>query len=291
MTDSSAIIALVVADDDARAESWKRLLEGADFHLLAAAVGNVRPDVVLADGPLGDSRWQDYGLPANRDEVGTVIVGQAEAAADVRLAEDAQPRELVTACRLVAEIARLRRRLQAGERARQILSQQALTDPVTGLPNRRAWNEGLAERLSAGRTDDCLLCLAIFDLDHFKPINDRFGHPTGDRVLRRAGEALRSALRHDDFLARLGGDEFGLLLTDDDADRAAAVVERVRRRLTQELADDTPHRVTASAGYAVYRAAAPIDPEILLKAADAALLRAKDLGRDRTVGQWVEMAE
>jgi diguanylate cyclase (GGDEF)-like protein len=163
------------------------------------------------------------------------------------------------------------------------LAEEAATDPLTELPNRRAWEAMLAERVvalpSGGR-----LCVAIVDLDRFKPVNDTHGHTVGDDVLRTAGHALREGLRPDDFVARLGGDEFALLLAVPDASTAQAVVDRVRKRVAAALSDAALPVVTASAGWQVLEVPGESStPEATMAAADASLREAKQQGRDRTV--------
>ena len=291
MTRTSPTVVLIVADDAANAARWRQILETANFEVRIEAAEAMLPDVVLSDRPLEPREWQ-FGRPLDdASHVGTVIVGDKKPdsdAPDARLETDFAPHELVSTCRLVAEIARLRRRVHAGEQARGVLSQKALTDPLTRLPNRRAWDEQLAAWTSAQIGEKLCLCLVIFDLDHFKQVNDRLGHMAGDSVLQQTGEALRSALRRDDFLARLGGDEFAALLTSENTDHFADIVERVRLALVQELRAHESRSVTASAGYAIYEGPAPLDPDMVMRVADDALLRAKESGRDRITGERVE---
>jgi diguanylate cyclase (GGDEF)-like protein len=161
------------------------------------------------------------------------------------------------------------------------LEAEARTDPLTGLMNRRAVTEALAEQLAHGEP----LALIAVDLDHFKEANDAEGHEAGDALLRVAAERLRRAVRHTDIVGRLGGDEFVAFLPgvrDEAAARAAA--ERVRRTLhTTVTYRERRLRLGATLGVAL----APADAttgEALLRAADAALVRAKRAGRG-TVGR------
>ncbi len=148
------------------------------------------------------------------------------------------------------------------------LADEAHTDPLTGLPNRRAWDSGLARAFASSST----ITLAMLDLDNFKEFNDSHGHPAGDRLLRATAAAWRDQLRGGDLLARLGGEEFGLLICDVSPDTAYEVVERLRACIPEER--------TASAGVAMREAGE--SAEELLARADAALYEAKALGRDRT---------
>jgi diguanylate cyclase (GGDEF)-like protein len=222
---------------------------------------------------------------------GIVKVG-ADGPADVRLPADCTARELRLACGLLAQVVRLRRRERVAAELHRRLSAAALTDPLTGLPNRRAWDAAVLERLTLAAGVPRQLCLAILDLDHFKRINDKHGHIAGDEVLRQAGRAVYDSLRQDDFVARLGGDEFGLLLWVPDEPMAARIIDRVRIALACRLAQTAAPGTTASAGYRLAEChagggsapVAPASPEALFAAADAALREAKRRGRDRAVG-------
>ncbi len=148
------------------------------------------------------------------------------------------------------------------------LADEAQTDPLTGLPNRRAW-DAQVKRLQSEGTQ---LVVAMIDFDHFKQFNDTYGHPAGDRLLKATAAAWRDQLRSGDLLARLGGEEFALLLSDCDAQTATDVTERLRRSVSDNW--------TCSAGIAVGRPGDSAD-EIIARA-DAALYEAKAAGRDRT---------
>ena len=160
------------------------------------------------------------------------------------------------------------------------LAATARTDSVTLLGNRRAFDElfdGELERAQRGGTP---MALVLGDLDRFKLVNDRLGHPEGDEVLRRVAHQLRLQ-RRVDAAFRLGGDEFALVLPATDADGALIVAERVRAAIVAEFArDQIP--VTISLGVAC-RPEHALDPQSLFGAADSALLAAKRQGRNRTV--------
>lgn len=279
---------LILTGQEASARRWADMLRepGTQVWLDPDQIPpKTRPEVVVTDVLTDYEEFCD-------EESGTVSIGTGRIAAagpaDVRLPEDVTARELRLACRLLARIVRLRRREQSGAELRRKLSEAALTDPLTGLPNRRAWEQAIGERLDAA-TRRRRLCLAIFDLDHFKRINDAHGHTVGDEVLRAAGRAIRDGLRQDDFPARLGGDEFGLLLWVPDQATAAKVLERVRAALPSRLLQAARQAITASVGYRVVPMADPstllLHPDALYAAADAAMHEAKQQGRDRTVGE------
>ncbi|MGF1662642.1 MAG: GGDEF domain-containing protein, partial [Kineosporiaceae bacterium] len=154
---------------------------------------------------------------------------------------------------------------------------RASHDPLTGVPNRRVLDE-LLDRLTARhrRTGDGFAVVRV-DVDRFKSINDTLGHATGDAVLRLVADALRAQLRADETVARYGGEEFAVVLPGADAAAAAAAAERLRLALH---AIDRPVTVTASFGVAAVPGDAGTGTDAIALA-DAALLRAKQEGRDR----------
>jgi diguanylate cyclase (GGDEF)-like protein len=149
------------------------------------------------------------------------------------------------------------------------LTEFALTDELTGLPNRRAWDEQLEQALG----EPAPLCVAILDLDHFKSYNDDHGHQAGDRFLKEAAAAWRAQLRPGDTLARYGGEEFVVLLHEDELETARGVVDRLRAV--------TPRGQSCSAGIA--RREDGETSTDLLGRADHALYEAKRAGRDRSL--------
>ena len=154
---------------------------------------------------------------------------------------------------------------------------QADTDPLTGLLNRRAMENQVREM----RTDHARFAVAMADLDHFKDLNDTFGHDTGDRALRLFARVLRSAVRDADIVARHGGEEFVIVLPGADATQSAPVLHRLRERLAGALADAQLPVFTVSLG--LVDSTANDDLSELIKLADSALMRAKADGRDRVV--------
>jgi diguanylate cyclase (GGDEF)-like protein len=153
------------------------------------------------------------------------------------------------------------------------LQRTARTDALTGLPNRRAWDEELEREIRhAGRTETPL-CVALLDLDFFKQFNDLNGHPAGDSHLKEACSLWSSRLRAADLIARYGGEEFAVLLTATDADQGRRVIESLRACV--------PREETVSGGIAQWDGVES-GPELFARA-DAALYEAKRRGRDRTV--------
>jgi diguanylate cyclase (GGDEF)-like protein/PAS domain S-box-containing protein len=170
------------------------------------------------------------------------------------------------------------RDISARKMIEQQLAEAAMTDPLTGLPNRRAFRAVIDRRVDAGlaRHD----CLALFDIDHFKRVNDAHGHDAGDEVLRSFARAAQRWIRDGDFVARFGGEEFAVLLPDTKLEEAMVICDRFRTEMaavvTEVATGDV--RVTVSGGVGAV-ATGGIDQA--LKQADAALYRAKQLGRDQ----------
>lgn len=162
------------------------------------------------------------------------------------------------------------------------LARAATTDPLTGLGNRRAFDMLLDQRLEECRIAGTKGCVAIFDLDHFKQVNDRFGHDVGDRVLESFAATALGVVRGHDYVARLGGEEFGIILDGVDVMQARQICERLRDTLGRQNMRAGPGQsvsVTASAGIAAIRNDRSRDQ--IMKAADEALYSAKGAGRDR----------
>ena len=153
------------------------------------------------------------------------------------------------------------------------LESLASTDSLTGLPNYRAWQDGLAREMSRAERQDEPLCLAMIDLDGLKEINDANGHQAGSRAIRDAGAAWASQLRTTDWIARFGGDEFGVLLPNTRLEDGVAVCERLRAA--------TCGWAPCSVGIAAWDGTE--SGEDLFRRADGALYAAKDAGRNQTV--------
>ncbi len=160
------------------------------------------------------------------------------------------------------------------------VAEEARRDALTGLLNRRGFDERAALEQSRATRGGIPLAVATFDLDHFKRINDDWGHDVGDRVLKRAADLLAGESRDVDVAARFGGEEFVVLLPGASGSEARAFAERVRAALLASASAGLP-AVRMSAGVAA--AVSPDNVEDLLQTADAALYSAKRSGRDRTV--------
>lgn len=168
------------------------------------------------------------------------------------------------------------------DEAERALRRQALTDALTGLLNRHAFDSRAAAMQATARRHGHPLALLMVDLDHFKQINDRLGHAVGDRALRLTGEVLRAAMRQGDLACRYGGEEFCMLLAHADETAALAFDRRVRSALRERSQAQLGFTLDFSAGLALAVAGSP-DIEQLQRQADGALYRAKAAGRGRTL--------
>lgn len=177
----------------------------------------------------------------------------------------------------------LRQQRQELEEKNRQLEYLAGHDPLTGLFNRRQFDQLVGMELSRAARQPAPISLLMVDLDHFKFINDRYGHPLGDEVIRHTASLLRNYTRTGDSVARLGGEEFLLLLPDTSQPQARVIAEKVRRLLeeTPLPMKDGLLYLTASFGIACLEAGVPGTYEGLYAAADKALYKAKASGRNR----------
>lgn len=171
------------------------------------------------------------------------------------------------------------------KRHRDLLRELSTRDGLTGIANRRAFDEKLQQEWQRGMRSQSSLALVMIDVDHFKAFNDRYGHTDGDDCLRRVARALTVVpMRAADLVARMGGEEFGCILPDTDEIGARKVAEEMRLQiasLAYPHVDGEGGIVTISLGTAVCQPALDDDPDALLRRADAALYRAKHGGRNR----------
>ena len=193
------------------------------------------------------------------------------------------------------DVVELRARLRSGERvillqeglleAQKALERLAAHDDLTGLWNRRTILDRLDKELHRASRESTHVGVAMIDLDHFKAINDTYGHAAGDIVLRQAADRMRTILRDYDYLGRYGGEEFMMVVSSPEAAAMAGVAERCRRAVAEQPVTIGDRRIalTVSVGLASTTVAG-YDEVALLHAADAALYQAKGDGRNRVVG-------
>lgn len=177
----------------------------------------------------------------------------------------------------------LRQQLASNEQLRRALKEESIRDPLTGLYNRRWLDEVLEREIPRTLREKTELSFCIMDLDHFKQVNDTWGHDVGDRVLVKLASLLKDGSRKHDVAARFGGEEFVLVLPGLGAGRAREVIERILARFREmDFGVDGLQGLTFSAGLAVVPADGS-DRETLFRVADNALYQAKDTGRNRIV--------
>ncbi|HJT35473.1 MAG TPA: GGDEF domain-containing protein, partial [Pirellulales bacterium] len=222
----------------------------------------------------------EIGLHSYRiEEISEELRGVAGGDPEMVLA--AAARILLANQRLQADLSSARAEIQQQRHQVEELVAEARTDTLTGLPNRRSFNEDLERRFDQWRRHQMPVALIMIDIDHFKRFNDSYGHTAGDAVLRRAAQIISSSLRQMDLAARFGGEEFAVILPGTKLREATKVAERVRAMVAAQRfeLDGRPLEITISAGVAP---AMPGDEMIdLIERADEALYAAKEHGRNR----------
>ncbi len=208
-----------------------------------------------------------------------VVTGLA-AGADDYLTKPFHPGELVARVRVGCRIVALHRQLQANN---LLLEELALTDSLTGLPNRRAMEVWAVRELGAAARYGFAFWVVIADLDHFKDVNDRYGHEAGDIVLKKFADILKANTRQSNISCRLGGEEFLLALTHIEKENVRLLVERIRGHLERESFVFGSHSIAVTASFGVSGFGGRKAPELgrLVSLADSALYNAKQQGRNR----------
>ena len=173
----------------------------------------------------------------------------------------------------------VRQRTQELQEANHALDRQARTDMLTGLLNRRGFDTQMSFAMALARRSGRPLSLITVDVDHFKRVNDTYGHAAGDEVLRRLAQTLQERLRGSDVVARVGGEEFVAMLPDTDLEGARAIAETLVAAMDEQR-DAVVGKVTVSAGVATLRGP-EYESADLMRRADAALYEAKGQGRNR----------
>lgn len=283
---------LVVEDDaDVRQllvdllDDEHEVLEAADGVEGVKAAREELPDVVLMDLFLprldGFGALEEIKRDPRTTEIPVIFLSaERDEAARVRALEIGAADFVVKPFSAVELRARITRTLRAAQQQEQLRA-IAQTDALTGLPNFRAFRTRLEEELKRARRYHTPLAAVMIDLDNLKPINDQLGHAAGNRAIVALAEAVTEQLRETDFAARYGGDEFVVLLPHTSSAEARALAERLRRSIRRVAVEDTRMPLRASLGVAALAAGTEASADALIRAADAALYRAKRTGRDR----------
>jgi diguanylate cyclase (GGDEF)-like protein len=277
-------------------------LSQAEFTVLVASNGREaldlytqhHPSIVITDWNMPDMNGIELcrAIRAESRELYTYIimltgliekdhvVTGLEAGADEYLTKPFHAAELLARVRVGRRIVGLHDELA---RKSLLLEQLALTDPLTGLPNRRALDEWVRRELSGADRHGYPVWIALADLDFFKSVNDTYGHEAGDEVLKVSAQLLKTGLRQSDVVGRLGGEEFLLLLTHATEEQARMAIERVREAIASHRFTwkGREFSVTASFGMAVCTSRDAADYRVLIEKADTALYLAKQSGRNR----------
>jgi two-component system, cell cycle response regulator len=302
----ASLSVLVVEDDPSTAEVVQMALDSASHYVrrvvdgraALAALDEEWPDLLLLDRRLPDVDGLELCAQVRQLKPGSPYLPilmltalQApdqkatafERGADDYVTKPFDVEELLARVRVWGRAARRVRELHELRQLYQQSQQDALTDPLTGLFNRRALENLLDQETEKARRLGYALGLLVIDVDHFKNVNDWQGHLAGDRTLEAVAHALRGALRRTDQLARFGGDEFVALLPGCDPEALPAVGEQLREAVAGlRQSGAVPAVVTVSIGGAVVRGE-EADATRLLGAADDAVYRAKAEGRNRVV--------
>lgn len=303
MPNAEQQIKVLVADDSA---VYRKLVEhalsGKQFSLVFAKSGQEaiqlfqerEPDLVIVDWVMPDvtgieicehvrvspkTIYTYVIVLTSRSEKRRVVAALA-AGADDYLTKPFDPEELSARAEVGLRIVELHRKIEAQN---LLLRELALTDSLTGLPNRRAVEEWSTRQLSAAARHGFSFWIAMADVDHFKSVNDTYGHDAGDEVLKKIAKILKSRSRASDICGRMGGEEFIFILTHATKTDALAVIDRIREELASVVFtfNGSSRTVTASFGLVGFEGPrAPCFNE-LLSQADSALYIAKRLGRNR----------
>lgn len=317
-TDASRLTVLIVEDDRVQQKLLTWYLTEAGHHIITAANGreamrlvlDANPQVVITDWLIPEMTGVEFCRALRQTTLGQQIyiimltsfenedhlVEGLEAGADDFLVKPLRPKTLLARLRASQRVIQLQQEVNRDKEelrkygaelavANRRLQQAALTDVLTGLPNRAyAMNRLEQEWFAAQRDGQALACM-VLDIDHFKKVNDTYGHDAGDVVLRETSAVLRDNLRLSDVVCRFGGEEFVTICPGTDLQAALICAERLRSRVEKNIVSTGAFRghITLSIGVAGANSAMERYGD-LLKAADKAVYAAKQSGRNRVCG-------
>ena len=303
---------ILVVDDSRTQLDWLvAVLEKEGYAVRTAADGKdairkVRtesPDLVLLDmilpdmsglevlrliKPTDESQFLPVIIQSSKSDIESKVEGLRIGAHDFLVKPFAE-QELVARCATMLRIKHLQERLREAQKK---LEEQSITDGLTGLKNRRFFDERLHEEFRRAQRYGDPLSLLMLDLDKFKDVNDRWLHPFGDKVLKETATLIRNSLRDHDISARYGGEEFAVILPKTHLSNALLVARRIARAIAdhafavdgfKDPATGSPLEVHVPASIGAASSPGPdvASPELLVKRADEALFRAKRAGRNR----------
>lgn len=299
MSESPQSRILIVSADGGTSEQAVTALPEAMYEVQVAAdatqalerAGSIDEnwDVVLLDRSLTDGidgLYERYLDLARTSEVPLLVLGPDAPPSDWgRLLHEGASAYVTLPLDGDALGAQVAVALRTKERYDQLRA-QAVIDELTGVYNRRYLDEQLGSRLAEAQRYNSPFSIGLLDIDHFKRVNDTYGHPVGDEVLAQTASVVRRQMRKEDLLARYGGEEFAMLLPHTDRLGAAILAERVREAIADhpyEVSSGESIRITISLGLASFPLDAAETDLDLLKIADRRLYQAKDDGRNVTV--------
>lgn len=302
MTDTDTV--LLVDDSQAAREAMKAALKGAFTHFIEADDGltaikafvEEKPCFIITDIEMpslngyrfiSTIRAMEDGknvpivmISGTKQSLKNKLSGFNAGASDF-IMKPYEPEELITRVRTLLRMHRLMEELKEKN---LLLEKLAVTDELTGVNNRRFFFDSVKSQIALGLRHNFKIACLLMDIDHFKTINDTYGHMAGDEILRKIGKLLNSCKRDGELLARFGGEEFVICLFNSDSESALLAAERFRH-LIRSYDFSSPlcqaSQITVSIGVATYRQNKPITIDELIKAADKAMYQSKADGRDR----------
>ncbi len=294
---------LVVEDDDADFQELKRLLESEASRLHLERARTRAEALRLAEVQSYDLLLADYDLPDGKGiEIVSLLIGLGKSVPCIlvtgkggeSLAAEAfhngfydylpkhELNRSVVLRSVWSALERSRMKREIDEATRRV-SELAVRDTVTGMWNRRWLDERLEEETQRSQRYGVPLALCLLDLDHFKKVNDTYGHSVGDQVLKATASIAKASLRQTDFACRYGGEEFALIFTSNTAEAVAICCDRIRRKIESEVFEFRGQRFTVTASFGLADHRGKLTAAALLESADKALYLAKTNGRNRIV--------
>jgi two-component system cell cycle response regulator len=299
---------LLVEDDPVQANATKKILLGGGYEVLWSQDGInavktaklMKPDIILLDVVLpgldGYEVCRLLKLDENAKGIPVIMLTAKKALADkisgLRIgADDYLPKpynELELNARIYASLRtkalqdELRTKNEQLEELLGKVEYMAITDALTGLYNRRRFHDVLSKEFERSRQYGTPFSLVVLDIDHFKKVNDEYGHQTGDTVLREISNIIIKGIREIDTASRVGGEEFMIILPNTGRDNAIIGTERMRKAIERYLFPGMDRPITVSIGVAGLPDPGLASEDRLIRCADYALYRAKQNGRNRT---------